>query len=103
MGMNNKVAPLEAVQVSTINNNTDSDKNKVLRRSDIDVLRIVLTWGILLYHVSLIYSPYARYYVKIIPEDVPNWHLLVLWFTFSMELWNMPMFFFLSGIRLVDC
>ena len=33
------------------------------------------------------------------PEAVPYWHLGGLWFIISMNAWNMPMFFFLSGIR----
>ena len=80
------------------------------RRPDIDLIRVVLTWGILLYHVVLIYAPYAAYYVRIIPDtepnrlewgstSVPEWHLAALWFIISMNAWNMPMFFFLSGIR----
>ena len=64
--------------------------------------RIVLTWGILLYHVTLIYTPYLSYYVRVIPEQVPSWHLASLWFVISMNAWNMPMFFFLSGIRLAQ-
>ena len=34
-----------------------------------------------------------------LPEKVPDWHLASLWFILSMNAWNMPMFFFLSGIR----
>ena len=37
--------------------------------------------------------------VRIVPEAVPYWHLGGLWFIISMNAWNMPMFFFLSGIR----
>ena len=79
------------------------------RRPDIDLIKVVLTCGILLYHVVLIYAPYAAYYVRIIPDtepsrlgwatSVPEWHLAALWFIISMNAWNMPMFFFLSGIR----
>ena len=104
MGLNNKVAPIEKVQVD-VENSDKIDKKaecKVQRRSDIDVLRIALTWGILLYHVTLIYAPYAKYYVKIIQDEIPNWHLVAFWFSYSMECWNMPMFFFLSGIRQVN-
>ena len=72
------------------------------RRPDIDVIRIVLTWAILLFHTALIYSPLAWYYVKIVPAHVPPWHLLGSWFTATMDVWQMPMFFFLSGIRLVS-
>ena len=70
------------------------------RRPDIDLIKIVLTWGILLYHAVLIYTPDRSYYVRIIPDtSVPKWHLAALWFINSMNAWNMPMFFFLSGIR----
>ena len=83
--------------------NDDADKcaKKSHRRPDIDVIRIVLTWAILLFHTALIFSPRAWYYVKIVPEHVPSWHLLGSWLTASMDVWQMPMFFFLSGIRSV--
>ena len=72
---------------------------KASRRPDIDLIRIVLTWGILLYHTVLIYTPFAAYYVKIYPQYIEGWHWSSLWFIISMNVWNMPMFFFLSGIR----
>ena len=34
------------------------------RRPDIDLVRVVLTWGILLYHTVLIYAPFHSYYVR---------------------------------------
>ena len=34
---------------------------RLSRRPDIDLIRVVLTWGILLYHTVLVYTPYARY------------------------------------------
>ena len=72
---------------------------KSSRRPDIDLIRIVLTWGILLYHTVLIYTPFLPYYLKIYPEIIEGWHWSSLWFIISMNAWNMPMFFFLSGIR----
>ena len=72
---------------------------KSSRRPDIDLIRIVLTWGILLYHTVCIYTPWAPYYVKIYPQYIEGWHYFSLWFIISMNAWNMPMFFFLSGIR----
>ena len=72
---------------------------KSSRRPDIDLIRIVLTWGILLYHTVLIYTPFLPYYVKVYPQYIEGWHWSSLWFLFSMNVWNMPMFFFLSGIR----
>ena len=72
---------------------------KSSRRPDIDLIRIVLTWGILLYHTVLVYTPWLPYYVKVFPENIEGWHWSSLWFIISMNAWNMPMFFFLSGIR----
>ena len=37
---------------------------KTNRRPDIDLVRVVLTWGILLYHTVLIYAPFLSYYVR---------------------------------------
>ena len=77
-----------------------SPVKKFTRRPDIDLIRVVLTWGILLYHVVIIYSPYLTYYVKVYPEYIEGWHGWISWFfILSMNAWNMPMFFFLSGIR----
>ena len=37
---------------------------KTNRRPDIDLVRVVLTWSILLYHTVLIYAPFLSYYVR---------------------------------------
>ena len=53
--------------VNNISENNPQDANpkpKSSRRPDIDIIRIVLTWGILLYHTVLIYTPYLSYYVR---------------------------------------
>ena len=77
----------------------DVTEKKSSRRPDIDLIRIVLTWGVLLYHTVLIYAPILPYYVKVYPQFIEGWHWSSLWFLLSMNVWNMPMFFFLSGIR----
>ena len=41
---------------------TTSTSPRLARRPDIDLARVVLTWGILLYHTVLVYTPYARYH-----------------------------------------
>ena len=97
---NNKSEPIEL----TMEREKEQEEavvavKKSSRRPDIDLIRIVLTWGILLYHTVLIYTPWAPYYVKIFPQYIEGWHYLTLWFIISMNVWNMPMFFFLSGIR----
>ena len=97
---NNKSEPIEL----TMENDKEQQEavvtvKKSSRRPDIDLIRIVLTWGILLYHTVLIYTPFLPYYVKIYPQYIEGWHWSSLWFLLSMNVWNMPMFFFLSGIR----
>ena len=90
--------------MSTMTDKNESEaqlvvKSKYSRRPDVDIIRIILTWGILLFHTVAIYIPKNHYYVKIIPEyPPPQWHLMGIWFNASMHAWNMPMFFFLSGI-----
>ena len=41
---------------------TEPQKSK--RQPEIDVIRVGLTWGILLFHTVLIYIPWDTYYVK---------------------------------------
>ena len=89
----------EATAIPESKEATVATIKKSSRRPDIDVIRIVLTWGILVYHTALIYGPYFGYYVKIIPDTVDYWQIIYIWFAVSMNVWNMPMFFFLSGVR----
>jgi len=64
----------------------------------IDLIRVSLTWGILLFHAAGAYAPLTGYYVKSFgwTSDV-FYHLSITWVVF-MDVWQMPMFFFLSGI-----
>ena len=78
---------------------SDVRAGKFSRRPDIDLIRIVLTWAVLLYHTVLIYTPILPYYVKIYSQTIEGWHWSSLWFLISNNVWHMPMFFFLSGIR----
>ena len=79
--------------------------SKLLRRPDIDLLRIVLSWAILVYHTVLVFTPSLPYYVKIYPPPPLSpqytvlWQWSTLWFIVSMNSWNMPLFFFLAGLR----
>jgi len=65
----------------------------------IDIIRICLTWGILLYHTAWVYAPFGtRFYVK--AHEWSNdlfYYLPIAWMRF-MDVWQMPMFFFLSGV-----
>ena len=80
-------------------------RTKLPRRADIDLLRIVLSWAILVYHTVLVFTPSLPYYVKIYPPPPHStqytvlWQWSTLWFIVSMNSWNMPLFFFLAGLR----
>ena len=69
------------------------------RLPGIDSIRVSLTWGILLFHTSV---AYGSWYISA-PFDSSNdllhylrW-ILAGWTGF-MDVWQMPMFFFLSGV-----
>merc|ERR1719412_2509398 len=85
-------------------------KSEMARRPDIDVIIIALTWGIFLFHACLVYSPFSGYYVDF-PEQLDTgpikeseYHIISagyiidIFITF-MHAWNMPMFFYLSGLN----
>ena len=65
----------------------------------IDIIRISLTWGILLYHTAWVYAPFgARFYVKKDEWSNQVFYYLPIALMKFMDVWQMPMFFFLSGI-----
>ena len=87
----------------------DSQKKKadIPRRPDLDVIIVAVTWGILLYHVCRVYSPWGAYYLHYpelnngtIREDaytiISAEYIVTLfhWFVFA---WAMPVFFYISG------
>ena len=91
--------PTELTMKKDLEQTTDVKAAMYSRRPDIDLIRIVLTWAVLLYHTVLIYAPILPYYVKIYSQTIEGWHWSSLWFLISNNVWHMPMFFFLSGIR----
>ena len=82
-----------------IPNNSSQTQTVIRRRPDIDLIRIVLTWSILLYHTVQIYLPQIGFFVGIHSESQEGLVMAGVGFIISMNVWNMPMFFFLSGIR----
>ena len=68
------------------------------RRPDIDCIRVGLTWGILLYHSTIAFLPEEGWYITNKYSLGPVLHPLVKVFKNFMLIWNMPMFFFLSGV-----
>ena len=67
------------------------------RRPDIDILRVSLTWGILFFHATVAYAPHPSYYIKSYGWPPGLDYLSTAWVSF-MDVWQMPMFFFLSGV-----
>ena len=74
-----------------------SEVAKPPRRPDIDVIRVALTWGILLFHTTVAYSPFIPWYVKSYGWAPGAEYVSTCWWIF-MDTWQMPMFFFLSGV-----
>ena len=50
----------------------ESPQKKTSRQVHIDVIRVGLTWGILLFHTVLIYMPSATYHIKDPFMESPN-------------------------------
>ena len=80
-----------------------------VRRPEIDVLNVIMTWFVLSYHVTVLYMPNWKFtrdnWIDNLPQNFAGillfhpWDLcLYTYFTF-MYAWNMPFFFFLGGIN----
>ena len=67
------------------------------RRPDVDVLRVALTWSILLFHTTVAHAPVSDWYVKSFGWSPGADWVSIGWVLF-MDIWQMPMFFFLSGV-----
>ena len=80
---------------------TGTRSQPTARRPDIDMLNICMTWLILLFHVACIYN-HGHWYVKdpdILHNSGPeNFSFYATLFTSFMNAWNMPLFFFMSGV-----
>ena len=79
-----------------------SQVTATIRRPDIDVANIILTWIVLVYHVLIVYCPYLPYYVKdpSVPSNIEpdSPYVLLLACVIFIDTWIMPTFFFLSGV-----
>ena len=82
-------------------------KTDIARRPELDVIIVALTWGILLYHVCRVYSPFEDYWLHYpelnngtIREDaytIISAGYIVQIFTLFIRAWATAMFFYLSG------
>ena len=69
------------------------------RLPGIDLVRISLTWLILLYHTRCAYSATNNWVIsnKLHPESEVVKTIVDAWIGF-MDIWQIPIFFFLSGL-----
>ena len=102
------------IEEPTPTSHSQKKKKEISRRPELDVIIVALTWGILLYHVCLVYSPFLLAPIwaisypdidklkKPIKEDaytiIPSEYIVQMFAGF-MHAWNIPMFLYLSGIN----
>ena len=67
------------------------------RLPGIDMIRVSLTWGILLFHTSVAYSSTSGWYISAASSNKVL-RQLPGGLAIFMDVWQMPMFFFLSGV-----
>ena len=67
------------------------------RYPGVDIIRVGLTWCILLGHTVAAFSPGIPFYVKGYGW-MPGFNNFAVSFLNFMNAWQMPMFFFLSGV-----
>ena len=107
-----KIEHLESTPLVIEEPNLEIKKTEIARRPEVDVIIVAVTYGILLYHVCCTYHPLLGFnynHVKF-PEDldpgpikedpytiIPIDYIIQMFIDF-MHAWNMPMFFYLSGI-----
>ena len=71
------------------------------RLPGIDIIRVSLTWGILLFHTTLAYNsrnPWPGYFGSNYFSNTSVLLYLPNFVIDFMDVWQMPMFFFLSGV-----
>ena len=99
------------IEEPTPTSHSQKKKKEIARRPELDIIIVALTWGVLLVHVCVSYSPWVWTLLRLpypdidklkkpIKEDaytiIPSVYIVEL-FSWFMESWSMPMFFYLSG------
>ena len=80
--------------------NKDKSTSAKARLPGIDMIRVSLTWGVLLFHTTLAFSSTVPFYVfgsNFFSNTGVQYYLPNFVVNF-MDVWQMPMFFFLSGV-----
>ena len=94
---------MDANREQVVESQGQADTQKIVlkvatRRPDIDCIRVSLTWGILLFHTVHGFIPDPGWYIRSRYPLGPILFPMTKVFENFMAIWNMPMFFFLSGI-----
>ena len=65
------------------------------RRHDIDWMRVIAIWLLLIYHIAIIFQPWAMFFGFIRSEEL----MTGLWKPMSMlNVWRIPLLFYISGM-----
>lgn len=68
---------------------------KTTRRHDIDWLRVIAIWLLLIYHIAIIFQPWAMFFGFIRSDELME----SLWKPMTMlNVWRIPLLFYVSGI-----
>lgn len=68
---------------------------KSTRRYDIDWLRVIAIWLLLIYHIAIIFQPWAMFFGFIRSDEF----IEPLWKPMSMlNVWRIPLLFYISGM-----
>ncbi len=68
---------------------------KTTRRYDIDWLRVIAIWLLLIYHIAIVFQPWAMFFGFIKSNEL----LVNLWKPMTMlNVWRIPILFYVSGM-----
>ena len=68
---------------------------KTTRRHDIDWLRVIAIWLLLIYHIAIIFQPWAMFFGFIRSDELME----SIWKPMTMlNIWRIPLLFYVSGM-----
>lgn len=72
-----------------------SKEMKAERRYDIDWVRVIAIWLLLIYHIAIVFQPWAMFIAFIQSNELLEW----LWKPMTLlNVWRIPLLFFVSGM-----
>jgi peptidoglycan/LPS O-acetylase OafA/YrhL len=68
---------------------------KTTRRHDIDWLRVIAIWLLVIYHIAIIFQPWAMFFGFIRSDELiePLWKPMTM-----LNVWRIPLLFYVSGM-----